>query len=132
MGDVKRILAVDDDDDVLKLIADELEMIGLSFSKCTVECVRNAQHALERINEEEYDLILTDYMMPKMNGLSLIEQVRAGSNSNATTPIICISGILPKSEQNQHNLKGVHFLYKPFDLGQLEALVRKTLLHPTQ
>jgi CheY-like chemotaxis protein len=79
-----RILLVDDNR--LGLIARKsvLEDLGYRITTAT-----EGQDAFEKFSREEFDLIITDYKMPKMDGLKLIERIR---QTAADLPIILISG----------------------------------------
>lgn len=79
-----RILLVDDNR--LGLIARKsvLEDLGYRITTAT-----EGQEAFDRFGRDKFDLIITDYKMPKMNGLQLIERIR---ETSVTLPIILISG----------------------------------------
>jgi CheY-like chemotaxis protein len=69
----KRILIVDDDPALLKMLEDGLE---LYFADCQVECASDGRAALRRLARQRFDRILTDYDMPGLNGLELALIVR--------------------------------------------------------
>ena len=79
-----RILLVDDNK--LGLIARKsvLEDLGYRITTAT-----EGQEAFERFSREKFDLVITDYKMPKMNGIELIERIR---DRGVEIPIILISG----------------------------------------
>src|SRR4051812_44870167 len=78
------ILVVDDDEAVLGLI-------GAVFRspECTVDLLSNGTEALAQFSEREYDLVVTDFRMPGMNGLELASAIRA---LDTEVPIILITG----------------------------------------
>jgi CheY-like chemotaxis protein len=80
------ILVVDDDDAVRSLVECSLKNIGVN-----VESASNGEEALAMINarEEKYDAIITDYNMPKKNGVQLTIDVRC---KNKETPIYILTG----------------------------------------
>jgi CheY-like chemotaxis protein len=79
-----RILLVDDNK--LGLIARKSVLEDQGYRITTAV---QGQEAFERFSREKFDLIVTDYKMPEMNGLELIERIRA---SAADLPIILLSG----------------------------------------
>jgi CheY-like chemotaxis protein len=79
-----RILLVDDNK--LGLVARKTVLEELGYRITTAA---EGQEALEQFSRSKFDLIITDYRMPRMNGLELISRVR---ESSADLPIILISG----------------------------------------
>ncbi|MGH7232119.1 MAG: PAS domain-containing protein, partial [Nitrospiraceae bacterium] len=81
-----RILIVDDDPHVLLALAD---MISMRLERATVDRVESAPAALERIVAIDYDVIVTDFLMPGMDGLALMAQVK---KLRPYTPMLLLSG----------------------------------------
>ncbi len=79
-----RILLVDDNR--LGLIARKSVLEELGYRITTAS---EGNEALERFSAEHFDLVITDYKMPKMNGLELIRRIRERA---ASIPIILVSG----------------------------------------
>ncbi len=69
--DGRHLLVVDDDDAVRDSVAEILRAEG-----CVVDCAGNGREALERIREASYDLVLSDVVMPEMDGYELMQEVR--------------------------------------------------------
>jgi len=84
---VKKILVVDDDEMLCRLSCDILRMEGYH----AVPAV-NATEALEAFEREDFDLVVTDFLMPGMSGLDLARTIR---NKNPTFPIIVMSAYEP-------------------------------------
>lgn len=83
---------------------------------------------LESIDHGDYDVIVLDVMMPKMDGLALLKEIR---NSGNTTPVLMLTAL----EQVSDKVRGLRtgaddYLVKPFDIDELrarlEALVRRS------
>jgi two-component system cell cycle sensor histidine kinase/response regulator CckA len=116
------ILVVEDDPAVLKLTVRMLAGQGY-----TVLAAHSPAEAL-RVAEEsgaEIHLVMTDVVMPVMNGrelaatlLSLHPHLKHLFTSGCTADVIARHGVLEE---------GVHFLQKPFDIGELAAKVREAL-----
>jgi CheY-like chemotaxis protein len=83
---VARILIVDDEPDVRYLIRVILESAGH-----TVTEARHGAAGLTSVESAPPDLVITDVMMPGMNGLEFIERLRSDPNS-AAIPILVVSG----------------------------------------
>ena len=80
------ILLVDDNNH--GLIARKAVLEELGYKICTA---RNGEEALELHSARPFDLIVTDYKMPKMNGVEFIQKVR---KSGSTVPVIMLSGFV--------------------------------------
>jgi DNA-binding NtrC family response regulator len=66
-----RILVVDDEEEIGVLLYQALSRMGGFF----VEVVRSGEEALQKIEKEPFDLVLTDLKMPKMDGLQLVSKI---------------------------------------------------------
>jgi Response regulator containing CheY-like receiver, AAA-type ATPase, and DNA-binding domains len=80
-----RILIVDDDRDILGLLRLEFE----DEPGCSADTANDVHKALELVRVHPYDLIITDWRMPVMNGTEFVGAVR---NQGCTTPIALYSG----------------------------------------
>lgn len=106
---MSRILVVDDENSVQMA----LEMI-LTDQGLQVDKAKNGLKALEMMNQQKYDLVLTDIRMPEMNGLKLLKSIR--QNWGESLPIICITAYANEEVVNQALKDGISDLInKPFD-----------------
>ncbi|PKL68040.1 MAG: hypothetical protein CVV30_11900 [Methanomicrobiales archaeon HGW-Methanomicrobiales-1] len=85
MADRIRVLCVDDEAVLLEMGKEFLEQSG-EFS---VDTALSARAALEILNKKSYDAIVSDYLMPEMNGIEFLKRVRA---TDKTTPFIIFTG----------------------------------------
>jgi signal transduction histidine kinase len=111
--DKKKILVVDDDEDVRDIIIDALD--GKSFD------IRTAEDGLEAFSlflTWDPDLVITDMKMPHKNGIELIYDIK---QANPNTPIILLSGALENFTPGevQTTIKPDLYLPKPFKSAQL-------------
>ena len=114
-----RILIIDDQDAIRRVLRDILEN-----EKYQVDDAANGPTALEMIKEQEYDAILCDIKMPDMDGIEVLEQVKA----NCDTPVIMISGHGTIDTAVEAIKKGAFdFIQKPPDLNRLLITVRNAL-----
>ncbi len=124
MSALKKILLVDDD-----------PMIGKSFDRVLstskgykVITTHNAAEALEKMREEEFDLIYTDIKMPGMSGIELAEQIKA---KQPWTPIVIITGFGTQENEQRAKACGVDaFLNKPLSLDMIETSASTTYKKP--
>jgi len=90
-----------------------------------VDTAANGLEALDKIKEHEYDLVLTDLKMEKMDGLQLLESIKPISPH---TDIVMITGYATVSTAVDALKKGAaHYLSKPIQLDELRQTVRQIL-----
>src|SRR5699024_7887022 len=66
-----KVLVIDDKYSVAKVIAELISLVNL-----TAHVETNAEKVLQRLEEDNYDIIVCDYSMPKINGIQVSEQVK--------------------------------------------------------
>ncbi len=117
------ILVIDDDPDLLASARRALERAGYD-----VRTAANGSEALRHFAGDPTDLVVTDILMPDMDGIEFIMRLRA---TFPETPIIAMSGggMLPKDTllAASQVLGAVHTLSKPFAAEQLTACVAHAL-----
>jgi two-component system, chemotaxis family, chemotaxis protein CheY len=103
----------------------DLAVITLGRDGHSVECVKDGQAALARIsaNPAAFDLLITDHHMPNMNGLELINQVRASAYRGKI--IIFCSELSPDVNQAYVDLGVDEILYKPILPSELRRVLAK-------
>jgi CheY-like chemotaxis protein len=111
-----RILVVDDDEGLLEVIATILEPLGLN-----VTTVTRASEALMRLAKEKFDLVVSDLVMPGVDGHDLIEVLRS---RNDMTPVLYLSGSGKVPDVVKLMKQGASgFLEKPFEPADLKREV---------
>ncbi|WP_416728788.1 response regulator transcription factor [Fictibacillus sp. JL2B1089] len=114
-----RVLIVDDDSDIRNLISVYLENEGMY----TVQS-ENAIDALEQLEKKDFDLIILDIMMPKMDGIQACMRIREERNM----PIIMLSAKSEDMDKIQGLAAGADdYLSKPFNPLELMARVKSQL-----
>ena len=118
----RRILVVDDEDSIQKLLTSVLEMDGHE-----VQLASNGRDALTRIQQSSFDLIISDIKMPVMGGPEMFTHLRESGNPLARR-IIFITGDTVAPETRRF-LQGVDnaVLAKPFRLRDVREAVRAAL-----
>nr|WP_309689713.1 response regulator [Armatimonas sp.] len=118
----KRILAVDDDESIRRILQVNLERGGY-----TVETAESGASALPLLLKNHYDLLISDVMMPEMDGLELLEHVRQ-SPELRRLPVILLTAQSSEREITRAYVKGTDlYLTKPFDPNELRIWVGRML-----
>ncbi len=119
---MKRILLAEDEEVLRMLVVDSLEDEGYEIDEAA-----DGIEAFELLQNNDYDLVLLDYMMPGMSGLELIENVRAIEKFKGLE-ILMLTAKSQKSDQEKVISAGAnYFLAKPFSPSQLVAIVGEIL-----
>ncbi len=114
------ILVVDDDQGVVEILADLLQDLDYS-----VECAGNGAEALLRLEEKDFDLMLTDINMPVMDGMELIRQVKGWEKSPVIIVITAYASI--QSAIDAIRLGVYDYITKPFNLEIVSKAVERAL-----
>lgn len=112
----KRVLVVDDEKLIVKGIRFSLEQEGME-----VDSAFDGEEALKMAQENEYDIILLDIMLPKMNGLEVCQQIREFSS----VPII----MLTAKGEDMDKILGLEYgaddyITKPFNILEVKARIK--------
>lgn len=122
---MRKVLLVDDDHSCLAMLG-SLILESAGVAPCYA---MSGEEALKVMQEKEFDLIITDFNMPGMNGIELAEQAQEIAPS---TPIILNSGALsPEIVQRAKDCGVVGVLEKPFNLDIMLSLIDSILSLPT-
>ena len=113
---MKKILVADDEQAVRKVLTSILRLLS-----CEVRAVEDGQRALGVLEQERFDLVISDYQMPGMNGKILLEKIR---QKFPDLPLVMISGA---DERHIGKMDGIPFLKKPVRLAALTELMEKLL-----
>ncbi len=130
MGD-KRILVVEDEEDILNLVAFNLEREGY-----VVDRALDGVCALEKVAKTPYDLLILDIMLPEKDGFEVLKEIR-GSTSTRNLPVI----ILTARGEEVDRIVGLElgaddYVVKPFSVRELalrvKAILRRSALSMTR
>lgn len=114
----QNILLVEDDREIARIIKDILMKEGYFVTWATT-----GMEGIADFKAGSYDLILVDWMMPEMDGLTMIEHIRLQSD----VPIIMISAKNEDADKVEGLQDADDYLAKPFSLEELKARVRSQL-----
>lgn len=118
----KQVLVVDDEKLIVKGIRFSLEQDGME-----VDCAYDGEEALQMAKNKEYDIILLDLMLPKVDGLSVCQQIREFSS----VPIV----MLTAKGDDMDKIMGLEYgaddyITKPFNIlevkARIKAIMRRT------
>jgi DNA-binding response OmpR family regulator len=116
------VLVADDDAWILRMVATVLEKRGYS-----VETASDGEDALQRALARTPDLLITDVMMPRMDGWSLVRQLRAHADL-AHLPVIFLTALSSENDRVRgFRLGADDYVTKPFRFDELDLRVTKTL-----
>jgi two-component system response regulator CpxR len=119
-----RILIIDDDEELCELVSEYLTVEGF-----TVESVNDGESGLARALEGEYDMVILDVMLPKMNGFDVLRNLRSSSK----LPVL----MLTARGDDMERIVGLEigaddYLAKPFNPRELVARLRAILRRSEQ
>ena len=120
----KKVLVVDDEKLIVKGIRFSLEQDGME-----VECAYDGEEALNMARENEYDIILLDIMLPKLNGLEVCQQIREFSS----VPIV----MLTAKGEDMDKILGLEYgaddyITKPFNILEVKARIKAIMRRTTK
>ena len=113
-----RVLVVDDDNLLRKLIADQLERTEFDAVP-----VGSGKEALQVLREVDYDVVLLDIMMPDLSGLEALRQIRQFEDPPEVVMLTADTSLTTGVEAMRHG--AYDYLTKPATLDEMEAVIRK-------
>jgi two-component system, chemotaxis family, chemotaxis protein CheY len=114
-----KILIVDDSSTMRRIIGNVVMQLG--FTKDSFDEAEDGVKAWKTLSEGQYDVILTDWNMPNMNGLELVKKIRVEGGVHQKTPIIMITTEGGKGEVITALKAGVNnYIVKPFNAEVLK------------
>ena len=115
----EKILVVDDDPDIRRILHDRLESLGYR-----IVTAQNGQEALEKVAQEEPDLMFLDLQMPQMDGMQVLKRLK----DHSELPVIVITafGTIEKAVEAMKE-GAFDFITKPFTPDHLDLVIKKAL-----
>jgi len=112
----KPVLIVDDNPNMSALLVEMMEI----FDYSTV-VASNGAEALRHIAEQEFSLVITDFRMPHMNGVELMNHIK---NERPNLPVALITGYsVEEFDEKDVRERADGFLSKPFMISEIESLL---------
>jgi CheY-like chemotaxis protein len=119
---IRYILVVDDEPSFCTVLSEILRSFGYN-----VQQAHDAHHAIELLKGAPPDLILTDVMMPGMDGLTFIRHIRADPDRSSIPAIVISAKAQPEDLQASKAAGADACLVKPFSARELREVVHKFL-----
>ncbi|MFH0882110.1 MAG: HD domain-containing phosphohydrolase [bacterium] len=117
-----RILIADDDPSTLDLLSEMIKNLGYQPQLAT-----NGEEAIELLRENPPDLVLSDVMMPRMDGFELCKRIKS-ERSTRLIPVVLLTGLGSTEDRVMGIEAGADdFISKPFHLSELSARVHSLL-----
>lgn len=112
----RKVLVVDDEKLIVKGIRFSLEQDGME-----VDCAYDGEEALEKVKQNQYDIILLDVMLPKLTGFEVCQQIREFSD----VPVV----MLTAKGEDMDKILGLEYgaddyITKPFNILEVKARIK--------
>ena len=120
MNEIKKILIIDDDISLTRVLSK-----ALNNSKTMVECVNSISKAWVLIQNKNFDLVISDVMLPDGDGLELVEKLQKKQNGTKVIVISAKNNLLTAVKANE--LGVFEYIPKPIDLNDLTLVVNRSL-----
>ncbi len=118
MEETLKILLVDDEDHLQEVLGLLLELDGHQ-----VTTAFSGEQALERAKEGKFDLVITDFKMPGMNGMDVVRSIK---KENPDTAVVMITGYPTEDTEKEAQKLGVDdYIAKPFHMDKMREVIRR-------
>lgn len=115
---MKKIMIIDDEIDIIEVLQRFLQR----SKKLHIEIDSNPETAIKKIQNSQFDLVLSDIMMPTLNGLEILEQIK---NISPSVKVLLMTAYSTKTKiDKSKELNADGYIEKPFnDLKEIEELL---------
>jgi CheY-like chemotaxis protein len=118
----KRILIVDDDQTMLYMLEHSLTRLGPDYEIITV---MDSTEALEQVEQQSFDLVVADYMMPKITGVDLATAIHKVSPD---TQVVLMTAYGTSRLRDTTKFVGIDgYLDKPFTIDEIHEVIRNAV-----
>ena len=127
---MKKLLLVEDDNDIRHIYVQAFKASGYD-----VDFAVDGAEALDKVKEQQFDVILLDVILPKINGIDVLKQCRVDFSTAKSTPIFLLTNMGQQDILNQAKRLGVNgcfikAMYRPSDLVEkVDEYFQKESLH---
>lgn len=122
MGDLKKILIVDDEE---TLTFSLYQAFIKAPYDCEVVTASSGEDALEKLEDDHFSLVITDIAMPGIDGLELLSIIK--SRAPETKVVIITAYGTDEREERAYKIGADKYIEKPFDISELRNLVFKMI-----
>lgn len=118
-------VAIADDNDLMRQLLDTIVQSDEELS--VVGTAKDGEEAYQMIKEKEPDVVLLDIVMPKMDGLGVLDKVQRDTSIKKTPNFIMVSAVnQPQVTEDAFALGADYFIMKPFDIDTIIQRIKKT------
>lgn len=121
-ANLKQVLLVDDEPNLITILVESLEALGENYIFHTA---KDGTEALEKIREHTYDLVITDYMMPNMNGIALASHIRKISPDTQVIMMTAHGSVGLQEAVGSLKLDG--YIDKPVSIKRIREIVKNAV-----
>lgn len=123
MSRLKKILVADDEAGIRMLLGDALTSVGFK-----VTLVKDGQESLDQMQEDRFDLLITDIKMPRLDGIELLRRMKMAGRKEK---VIVMTGYAEDKTTTGADIPPVYTqLQKPFMIHNLLDVVNSALVRP--
>lgn len=119
---MKKILVADDDRNILYLISEVLAKGDYEVSQAV-----NGDHALKQVREAKPDLIVLDIMMPGLDGLKVLKELKSDPETRGIKVVVISARTKPEDVEMGMAQGADCYFTKPFKISDLTAKIRELL-----
>ncbi len=116
-----KVLVVDDHPNIVRLVERALQ------SEHEVRCAYDGEEALEKVAEELPDLVILDVVMPRLDGFRVLNRLKTTPETRDITVMMFTSRDQPEEVALGLDVGADYYIPKPFNAGDLAALVRRIM-----
>lgn len=121
-----RILIADDEKDIREALVEMINLLDLPPNcELEIEQAEDGENAYDQIIKQDFDLLITDLKMPKLEGNDLIAKLTT-IREKLPKHVIVLSGFIP-AEDNQRQIDNVYFYSKPIPYEDVTNLLEKLI-----
>jgi two-component system, chemotaxis family, chemotaxis protein CheY len=121
--ETRKVMVVDDSSVMRQIIKNNLKQLGFELSNLLD--AEDGEDALQKINQDRIDLVISDWNMPKMTGIDFLKAVRA-DDAFKELPFLMVTSEADKEKIMEAVQAGVNqYIVKPFNANQLEEKIRE-------
>lgn len=118
-----RVLAVDDSRTMRNLLSAALSQAGFD-----VHLAEDGEDGLQRLNESNPDVVITDINMPRLDGFGFIEAVRGGMQHRSLPILVLTTESAPELKERARKAGATGWIVKPFDEVKLVAAIERVAM----
>jgi two-component system, NtrC family, sensor kinase len=120
----KRVLVVDDEKYILEFFVEVFRMFPMQ-----VDTASDGRAALEKIKQNSYDVIITDFRMPQMSGKELFNWIRVHRPPLANRVIFVTGDTVSEDTRTFFEDNSTHYLAKPFKIEEIKEVIQQVIEH---